>query len=1493
MSGDSEAHIVFLLTGRPRKHWPPPLVKLEPDAPQQQEQPHILGSTIDMESDHMDPTDFTQAEKHNLLITFQQPETGEMVITMLPPPPPSSAANPTTAFTTSTSTTTTSVTTPTSTQPHQQQLLDDHSVPDEIVPEGHRCDQCGEVIQFKRDYIRHLRQKHDLRPYECDQCGKTCTSNSALEAHHRVHGLERPHRCDYCGKGFLDPSHLKTHVLTHTGERPHRCHHCFKAFAQASQLKKHLALHQDGHQYRCSICGRTFAHRDTLYTHVKTHTSSRPFICDICSLGFVTSSGLNRHRKVHKRSSESLGGLEDEFKCTVCQANFTYKRTLTKHMTAVHGDGPPIKEEEADTKPFQGEVSLVEQLQEQLNEGYAPKTSELYDEPKQSETLESKFPTNPFKCGICEESFTDVDVLCDHYTNSHTGDQEVYCDVCSVGCASEQQLEQHKRLHLFEEQQSIIHTIPTDEFPFVCAMCGKSFRKHQEFKRHHRGHTQEKNYKCDLCDAGFPLKSALDKHVLVHTGERPFKCDICLKSFRQSAALVRHKLWTHRLKNQNKCELCGKTFFTPTLLTYHLDSHGDAGQSAKSRMAELAEDEEQQLLEQPGEAGEEEGRSEGKEGVKSWKCDICKKAFATKLTLIRHSHVHLREALRPGPGLALIPEEGEEGEMTGASTLPSVLKCDDCGIDFAHKSHYVRHKLLHSGTPLLKCGLCNKLFVHKSDIIRHKQYHNTTMDIEAETTAETQLYMCDICGRVFDKKKYLYTHQNVHSRQRNFPCNYCGKQLASRLALKNHYLIHTGEMPYKYVVQPLITDGRAVRMGLRVNIIVAVSENYGIGKGGELPWKLRGVTLVKFVVGLCLFIAVTDFTNGDRVKHKIYQDIQGDMACFKRFNGTHEIGCTSKFYGNLGVVHVVASSEDLTWVFEHGPHQPYVLALYPEFMTVEVLQQADHSGKVSGIILMVEEDFDPATSLYSGFSGETPCPNEGLGMYTPSLNPEYAGYCQNKPWNTNGTSLLYMNWDFPIFLIDNQTSINHIIDCYKNFNEPDADGTARSWPLCYSELKSNMFGTTNTEVCMRRRYLAPKLQPVNFCDPLSDFNIWGTLKPMNSSDVVPEKSVIIVATRMDATSMFDNISPGANSAVSGLVSSSSCAFHSLLTIEAMELPSNRVNSINKRKAADNDGDIFALPRRARQRERTVENLTPKETADTELFDLPARTQRARRLLSNQDSSLIPPTLPSPIQETPDIAPTPTPESKTIVTTVKEGLSSSKFIDREETDIVKDTDNTGELTMSRTLVIVKPMVKVQPIVLQTPSVKSEDSRHFDEVDDDVQDLLESHAEPLSNDELIELARQEAEKEGDKEEEPVCGLKIKTLKECLGGIEKALKTLKECNPNPARSSKVAHDEEKSVKIYQEIYDEKTRKNKQSSIYSFFKPVRQAIPVAPADPPTAGPSTSVADGSTAGSSSISSFFKPVKCANPATAGPSTYASDSADDNVLSSSAHSAEDE
>lgn len=278
---------------------------------------------------------------------------------------------------------------------------------------------------------------------------------------------------------------------------------------------------------------------------------------------------------------------------------------------------------------------------------------------------------------------------------------------------------------------------------------------------------------------------------------------------------------------------------------------------------------------------------------------------------------------------------------------------------------------------------------------------------------------------------------------------------------------------------------------------------------------------------------------GERVKNKIYDEIQGDMACFKRFNGTHEIGCTSKFFGNTGVLHVIEEKADFDWVYEHGPHQPYVLAFTPLFLTEAVLERATDSGKVSGVVVVVPEDFDPETQLLDGFSGETECPDAYLGLYNASSNPDYAGYCRKKPWNPNGTSMLYTSWEFPIFLITNQTSVNNIQNCFEKFNKP-VNGMPRDWPLCSLELKSNMYGTTNSEVCMRRASIGP-LSTDNFCDPLYDYNIWGTLKPMNMSEEIPEKSVIIVAARMDAATMFDNISPGANSAVSGIITLMSAA----------------------------------------------------------------------------------------------------------------------------------------------------------------------------------------------------------------------------------------------------------------------------------------------------------------------------------------------------------------
>lgn len=128
--------------------------------------------------------------------------------------------------------------------------------------------------------------------------------------------------------------------------------------------------------------------------------------------------------------------------------------------------------------------------------------------------------------------------------------------------------------------------------------------------------------------------------------------------------------------------------------------------------------------------------------------------------------------------------------------------------------------------------------------------------------------------------------------------------------------------------------------------------------------------------------------------------------------------------------------------------------------------------------------------------------------------------------------------------------------------------------------------------------------------------------------------------------------------------------------------------------------------------------------------------------------------------------------------------------------------------------------------------------FTEVDEeDLDGLLESHSEPLSNEELLELERAAAEKEEEEENEPepVRGLDIKNLQKAFSLIDSAMELLQEQDPNPKRSSNVANQVEQSMKIYRELYDAKCKKVKQSTISAFFKPVAR-----PSTSPT-GPSTS----------------------------------------------------
>ncbi|CAH0554616.1 unnamed protein product [Brassicogethes aeneus] len=116
-----------------------------------------------------------------------------------------------------------------------------------------------------------------------------------------------------------------------------------------------------------------------------------------------------------------------------------------------------------------------------------------------------------------------------------------------------------------------IHTNPGES---MCELCGRAFNHKATLKTHIKLiHEKSRNFLCKLCGLSFPLKATLDKHVLRHNPNRKknFKCDLCFTAYTDKSSLKRHKIVTHS-NNKVKCE-CGKQYTTVTNLQKHKRRH--------------------------------------------------------------------------------------------------------------------------------------------------------------------------------------------------------------------------------------------------------------------------------------------------------------------------------------------------------------------------------------------------------------------------------------------------------------------------------------------------------------------------------------------------------------------------------------------------------------------------------------------------------------------------------------------------------------------------------------------------------------------------------------------------------------------------------------------------------------------------------------------------------------------------------------------------------
>ena len=151
-----------------------------------------------------------------------------------------------------------------------------------------------------------------------------------------------------------------------------------------------------------------------------------------------------------------------------------------------------------------------------------------------------------FQCNVCKRHFR-TQHSCGLHEAQHT---YLTCHICSKGFSNQEQLDVHIVLH-------------DGGRPFVCALCGMSYRHDRSLKSHEAiclGRDSEGRrlakpaFQCMQCGSTFLSKKGMELHEMIHRGDRPVRCQICGATFRKKQNLILHNR-THSGERPYKCEV--------------------------------------------------------------------------------------------------------------------------------------------------------------------------------------------------------------------------------------------------------------------------------------------------------------------------------------------------------------------------------------------------------------------------------------------------------------------------------------------------------------------------------------------------------------------------------------------------------------------------------------------------------------------------------------------------------------------------------------------------------------------------------------------------------------------------------------------------------------------------------------------------------------------------------------------------------------------------
>ena len=390
---------------------------------------------------------------------------------------------------------------------HQEDAEDSGGTPE--------MEEFAPPVEMSR-HSSNLKTKNN--PSECKKCGQFLTKRSQILNHSCEPHNDPPEAdwfnsksCQTCSKEF--PTMRRT--IIHEIEE---CRNLSRKFHPEFRLKV----------YDCADCEQHFVIKRKFNLHMERHHKIRA--------SSEKSSGPQNNienidpennklsadatDETQKKENDFITAVnmlhdleEDSSRCSHCNKKFANKKSCREHEVQVHED-----------------LSNVEFY---FKCDFCPKmfsNKSIRDNHLTSHTGERKY-----QCQFCPQRFKTAGNLTAHLASCHeteeTGVEKKFkCQYCPKTFRFPAQISQHERSH-------------TKEKPFTCKVCNKGFTVKCNLKQHMETHKSmsDRSYKCDECDHRATSLPLLKLHRNVHTGERPFVCELCGESYKRPSNLRRHK----------------------------------------------------------------------------------------------------------------------------------------------------------------------------------------------------------------------------------------------------------------------------------------------------------------------------------------------------------------------------------------------------------------------------------------------------------------------------------------------------------------------------------------------------------------------------------------------------------------------------------------------------------------------------------------------------------------------------------------------------------------------------------------------------------------------------------------------------------------------------------------------------------------------------------------------------------------------------------------